>query len=98
PPIMGLADAPLISNATEATLLVIGAGQVRSGQLRAGLKRLQMGRAPIIGTALTKFDAKAAGYGYGYGYGYGDHEYTYGGASLGADSRTPQLANTNEAS
>jgi capsular exopolysaccharide synthesis family protein len=98
PPIMGLADAPLLSNAANATIFVAGAGQARSGEVRGALKRLQMGRGLLIGAVLTKFDAKAAGYGYGYGYGYGAHDYSYGGASLGAESRSPQLTNANESS
>lgn len=98
PPIMGLADAPLMSNATEATVFVIGAGEARSGQVKGALKRLQLGRAPVIGTVLTKFDSKAAGYGYGYGYGYGAQDYTYGGDSLAPDRRSPQLTNVNESS
>jgi capsular exopolysaccharide synthesis family protein len=91
PPVMGLADAPLMSNVTAATVFVVGAGQPRSNQVRGALKRLQMGRAPVVGAVLTKFDSKAAGYGYGYGY--GDHEYSYGGPALGAESRSPQLTN-----
>ncbi len=98
PPIMGLADAPLMSNATAATVFVVGAGQARSNQVRGALKRLHMGRGPVVGAVLTKFDAKAAGYGYGYGYGYGDHEYTYGRRALGAESRAPQLTNAYESS
>ncbi len=80
PPIMGLADAPLLSNATAATLLVVGAGKTRTGQVRGALKRLQFARGPVIGTMLTYFDARNAGYGYGYGYGYGVDPYVYGGA------------------
>jgi capsular exopolysaccharide synthesis family protein len=81
PPVMGLADAPILSNAALATVFITGAGQARLTQVRAALRRLQTMRAPVIGTVLTKFDAKAAGYGYGYGYGdsYG-FGYSYGGA------------------
>jgi len=46
----------------------------------------------LVGTVLTKFDAKSAGYGYGYGYGYGDHAYHYGGTAVEANRHTPQLA------
>ena len=57
---MGIADAPLLANATVATLFVVGAGEARSAQIRGAIKRLQLGRSPVIGTVLTKFDAKAA--------------------------------------
>jgi len=85
PPIMGLADGPLLSNAAAATMLVVSAGKARTGQVRGAIKRLRFARGPLIGTALTRFDASNAGYGYayGYGYGYGVDPYTYGGSADG---------------
>lgn len=88
PPVMGLADALLLSNAAAATIFVVGAGQVRLGLVRWALKRLQFGRGSVIGAVLTKYDAKTAGYGYGYGYGYGD-EY---GARADKDPQNALLA------
>jgi polysaccharide biosynthesis transport protein len=77
PPVMGLADAPLIASMTRATLLVIAANETRRNTVKVALKRLQFARANIIGTLLSKFDAKISGYGYGYGY--GDYDYhSYG--------------------
>ena len=77
PPIMGLADAPLISSMVRATLLVIAANETRRNTVKVALKRLQFARANVIGTLLSKFDAKLSGYGYGYGY--GDYDYhSYG--------------------
>lgn len=76
PPIMGLADAPLLSAIVEATVFVAAAGQTRLGPMRGALRRLQIARGPVIGGVLTKFDAKAAGYAYGYGYG-SDYGYGY---------------------
>jgi capsular exopolysaccharide synthesis family protein len=73
PPVMGLADAPLLSSVAAATAFVVASGQARRGIVRGALKRLQMSRAPLIGMVLTKFDSRAAGYGYGYGYGYGGY-------------------------
>jgi Mrp family chromosome partitioning ATPase len=68
PPVMGLADAQLLSSAVAATVFVAGAGQARTRLVRGALKRLQLARGPVIGAVLTKFDARTAGYGYGYGY------------------------------
>lgn len=77
PPIMGLADAPLISSMVRATLLVIAANETRRNTVKVAIKRLQFARANVIGTLLSKFDAKVSGYGYGYGY--GDYDYhSYG--------------------
>ena len=58
PPVMGLADAPLLSSAAAATVFVVGAGQARKGTVSGAIKRLQYARGTIIGTVLTKYDAK----------------------------------------
>lgn len=77
PPVMGLADAQLLSSAAAGTVFIVGAGQVRTGLVRGALRRLQLARGSVVGTVLTKYDAKTAGYGYGYGHGYG-YGYGYG--------------------
>jgi succinoglycan biosynthesis transport protein ExoP len=70
PPVIGIADALLLSNAAAATVFVIAAGQTRIGPVRNALKRLKLARAPIIGAIINKINAKTAGYGYGYGHDY----------------------------
>jgi capsular exopolysaccharide synthesis family protein len=69
PPVMGLADAPLLSSAVSATIFVVGAGQIRTRLIRAAVKRLQFARASLIGTVITRFDPRSS-YGYGYGQNY----------------------------
>lgn len=76
PPVMGLADAPILANLAHGTLLVVEAGETRIGMAKNALKRLYAARAHVIGALLTKFSSKHAGYGYGYGYGY--NYYSYG--------------------
>ncbi len=92
PPVMGLADAQLLSSTCAATIFFVGAGQARTGSVRGALQRLELARAPVIGAVLTKFDAKSAGYGYGYGYGYGDNAYQYGGTVGSIVGPKPQLS------
>ena len=75
PPIIGLADAPLLAGATQVTLLVVGANSTRRSTLKVAVKRLQGVRANIVGSILNKFDRREASYGYGYGYGYSDQDY-----------------------
>jgi capsular exopolysaccharide synthesis family protein len=77
PPVMGIADAPLLASIANGTLLVVEAGQTRRGVTRAALKRLHFARAQMVGALLSKFNARDVGhsYGYGYGYGYGDTDY-----------------------
>lgn len=78
PPVLGLADAPILANAVEGTLMVVSAGKTRIATAQQALKRLRGARGRIVGALLTKYDAKAAGYGRGYQYNY-DGYYAYGG-------------------
>lgn len=74
PPVLGLADAPILASACEGTLLVVESGSVRRRIILDAIDRLHAADARIVGVVLTKHDSKASGYGYGYGYGYGsDH-------------------------
>jgi capsular exopolysaccharide synthesis family protein len=82
PPIMGLADSPILSNLSAGTLLVIEGGGTRIATAKEALKRLFGARAHVVGALITKFDARQAGYGYGYGGDYGGYQYyAYGGAT-----------------
>lgn len=71
PPIMGLADAPLICSRVEATIYVVESHGIRTSLVRTALARLASANAQVIGGVLTKFESKRAHYGYGYEYGYG---------------------------
>jgi succinoglycan biosynthesis transport protein ExoP len=83
PPVMGLADAPLIASRVEASLLIVEAGRTGRRVVRAALSRLRIANARVLGVLLTKFDARHSSYGYGYGYGYGsNYDYTYGDKSI----------------
>lgn len=75
PPVMGLADAPLIGNKTEGVVYVIEANATHKNMARVALSRLKAANVHIMGVVLTKFDARVAHYGQGYEYGYG---YGYG--------------------
>ncbi|MFC6623824.1 GumC family protein [Novosphingobium panipatense] len=75
PPVMGLADAPLIATKVEGVVYAVESHGIRTGLVKEALGRLVTANARIIGSVLTKFDAKKAHYGYGYGYEYG---YRYG--------------------
>jgi capsular exopolysaccharide synthesis family protein len=84
PPVMGLADAPILANLAAGTLLVIEAGETRITVARNALKRLQAARAHVVGGLLTKFSSKHAGSSYGYG----AHNYY----SYGAETAPKKLA------
>ena len=76
PPVLGIADAPILSNAANGTLLVVQAGKTRISTAQVALKRLLAARARVIGALLTQYDAKATGYGYDY-----ESYYSYGAAT-----------------
>ncbi|NLB59010.1 MAG: CpsD/CapB family tyrosine-protein kinase, partial [Gammaproteobacteria bacterium] len=73
PPVLGIADAPILSNLVGGTLMVVQAGDTRIKTAQSAIKRLAAARARILGGLLTHYDAKVAGYGYDY-----DSYYAYG--------------------
>ena len=73
PPILGLADAPLLSSLAQATLMVIESGRTRTRAAVEAQNRLRTAGAHMIGAILTRH-APQASYGYGYGYGYGQRK------------------------
>ncbi|MGX5711662.1 GumC family protein [Sphingopyxis terrae subsp. ummariensis] len=76
PPLLGLADAPLIARRVEGVLFTIEANATKRRAISNALIRLRMSGAKIFGAIVTKVGAKNHAYGYGYGYGYG---FSYGG-------------------
>jgi polysaccharide biosynthesis transport protein len=84
PPIIGLADAPILSNVAVGTLLMVASGKTKRGEFKAALKRLDAARAHVIGAVLTMYDPQRAGASYAYGdYAY----YSYGQESVKPTSR-----------
>lgn len=71
PPVLGLADSPLIASHVEATIFVIAANETRSKAARIAIKRLLDARGRVLGAVFTKFNAQQIGYDYGYSYEYG---------------------------
>lgn len=71
PPVMGLADAPLIGSRVDGVVFAVQSHSTRSSLVRTALGRLKSANVRVFGGVLTKFESKRAGYGYDYGYGYG---------------------------
>src|SRR5262249_20216415 len=53
PPVMGLADAPLLASMAAGTLLVIATTDTRRGVVKAALKRLSFARARMVGVLMN---------------------------------------------
>lgn len=73
PPVIGLADAPVLASLADGVLLVVGSGSTRIATAQTAVKRLLAARGRLIGALLARHDTRSAGYGYGYDgyYGYG---------------------------
>jgi len=69
PPVLGLADALILSNMANATMIVVEAGKTRVGAIQAAIKRLQGARAHLLGAVLTKLREEHTRYDYQYAYG-----------------------------
>lgn len=71
PPVMGLADAPLIASHVDGVLYTVESHSIRTSMVQTALNRLVSANARILGGILTKFETRKAHFGYGYDYGYG---------------------------
>ena len=74
PPVLGLADAPLLGNIAEATLIVIESGSTRRDFARGAIKRLRGTHTHLLGGVLTKMQVRDHSYDY-----YSSNSY-YGGS------------------
>lgn len=75
PPVLGLADAPLIASMVGNAMFVIEASRGHRGATKAALRRLNTAHTHILGAVLTKFNPKNAASDYAY---YGYQYYSYG--------------------
>lgn len=71
PPVMGLADAPLIASRVEGVIYTVESHGIRATLVKTALGRLASANARVLGSVLTKFEARKAHFSYGYEYGYG---------------------------
>ena len=69
-PVMGLADAPMLSRMVDYVLLIVEANRAHYGQAKSAVRRLQDAGANILGIVMTKFSFRHAGYTYDYHYSY----------------------------
>ena len=74
PPVLGLADAPLLGSVCHGTMLVVETGKTRTKAAVEALNRLRAAGAHLVGAVLTRYRHEAAS---GYGY-YVYEPYRYG--------------------
>ncbi len=85
PPVLGLADAPLLGSLAEASVLVVEASGTGREFARNAVKRLRATRTRLIGGILTKMNPRGAAHGYYHSY----HYYQYGDADAHRRERLP---------
>jgi succinoglycan biosynthesis transport protein ExoP len=68
PPVLGLADAPVLSRLADATLLVVSSKQVTRKSAKHALERLRSASGNVVGAALSKFAVDKFDYNYAYRY------------------------------
>jgi capsular exopolysaccharide synthesis family protein len=71
PPVMGLADAPLIAHTCRNVLFVVESGRTRTRQAAEALNNLEASGAHLVGGLLTKANETSGNYSY-YSYRYGE--------------------------
>jgi len=78
PPVVGLADAPLIASQVDSVIYAVESHGIRFTMVKIALGRLTAAHAQTLGIVVTKFEAKKAQYSqnYDYGYSYGDRSDT----------------------
>jgi polysaccharide biosynthesis transport protein len=68
PPVLPVTDAVVLSQVSDATLLVVAAGQTRRGELQRSVERLEQVNASVVGLILNEVTRLRSGsYGYRYG-------------------------------
>ena len=70
PPVLGLADSPLLASVVAGVLFAVESGKTRTRAAVEVLNRLEASGAHILGAVLTKAAENESGYGY-YSYRYG---------------------------
>lgn len=81
PPVLGLADAPLIASQVEGVIYAVEAHRMRTSVVKTALSRLTSANAHLLGAVLTMFENRKSNYGYNYNY-----SYAYGRDEVGRDT------------
>lgn len=71
-PVLGLADAPIVSARSDGTVYVVEAGRSRVRAVRTGIGRLAGTGGTVLGVVLSRFDPAKQGFSYSY-----DEAYSY---------------------
>ena len=87
PPVMGLADAPILAANCDASLLVVEGASTRTPAVKSTLERLSVSGVKVLGVVLTKYTLQSKGYLNYYQYSYGDGATNYSAAKRGKKTK-----------
>lgn len=88
PPVLGLADAPILAAKCDASILIVEAASIRTPAIKITMERLEVSSVKLIGVVLTKFKAHSKGYSNYYLYHYGENSYQYGNSKKGRKTKS----------
>ncbi len=96
PPILGLADALILSRQTEGVVFVAKAGETGKDNFRVSMKRLAQVQAPVLGVVLNGVDLDSPEYAYysSYYYNYESHDDDHDEHHGQDEDGTPRLGKT----
>ena len=88
PPVMGLADAPILASICDASLLIVEGSSTRTPAVKSTLERLSVSGIKVLGVVISKFTAQSKGYLNYYQYSYGEVATNYSGVKRGKKTKT----------
>ena len=87
PPVLGLADAPVLAARCDASILIVEFASMRTPAIKSTIERLKVRGVKFLGVVLTKYKAPTKGYLNYYKYNYGEAASQYGVSNKGKKSQ-----------
>ena len=85
-PMLGLADALVLSRCVDGVIMVVGAGQTSKDAIKVSTRRLAQVQAPLLGVVMNQVDLASPDYAY-----YTAYYYNYsGGESTSSEDESPK--------
>jgi capsular exopolysaccharide synthesis family protein len=83
-PVLGLADALILSRLVDGVVMVVGAGKTAKDSIKVSTRRMAQVQAPLLGVVMNQVDLDSPDYAY-----YTQYYYNYTGGELNAEPDDP---------